>query len=323
MFTAFEQFIGTPAYMSPEQAEMSTLDIDTRSDIYALGVLLYELLTGRTPFDQEELVAAGLSEMRRIIREKEPLRPSTRISTLEAADQTTVARRRHSEPPQLIHLVRGDLDWIVMKCLEKDRTRRYETANGLAHDILCHLNNEPVLARPPSKLYRFEKAFRRHKLGFAAGTAIVAVLVLGVIGTAIGLLRAEKQTQVAEAERQEQSKLKEIAVKSLDSEKKQRARAEAESQRAEAESQRAEAQALAARRLAYSSDMKLVQQALAANNLGYAQMLLDRETNQPDLRGWEWRYLWTQARGDEHEVVSSGHRGDCVLQRRWPAACAE
>ena len=305
MFTAFEQFIGTPAYMSPEQAEMSTLDIDTRSDIYALGVLLYELLTGRTPLDQEELVAAGLSEMRRIIREKEPPRPSTRISTLEATDRTTVAKRRHSEPPQLVHLVRGDLDWIVMKCLEKDRTRRYETANGLAHDILCHLNNEPVLARPPSKLYRFEKAFRRHKLGFAAGTAIVAALILGVIGTTLGLIRAEKQTRVAEAERQEQSRLKEIAVKSLDGEKEQRARAEAESQRAEA-------QALAARRSAYDSDMQLAQQALAANNLGYAQKLLNRHKplpGQPDLRDWEWRYLWTQACADEHEVVSSGPGG--------------
>ena len=304
LFTAFEQFIGTPAYMSPEQAEMSTLDIDTRSDIYALGVLLYELLTGRTPLDQEELLAAGLSEMRRIIREKEPLRPSTRISTLEATDQTTVAKRRHSEPPQLIHLVRGDLDWIVMKCLEKDRTRRYETANGLAHDILCHLNNEPVLARPPSKLYRFEKAFRRHKLGFAAGTAIVAALILGVIGTTLGLIRAEKQTRMAEAERQEQSRLKDIAVKSLDSEKEQRARAEAERHRAET-------QELAARRSAYDSDMKLAQQALAANNLGYSQMLLNRhklQSGQPDLRGWEWRYLWTQARADEHEVVSTPGR---------------
>ena len=180
LFTAFEQFIGTPAYMSPEQAEMSTLDIDTRSDIYALGVLLYELLTGRTPLDQNELMGAGLNEMRRIIREEEPLRPSTRISTLEAADQTALARRRHSEPPQLIHLVRGDLDWIVMKCLEKDRTRRYETANGLAHDVLCHLRSEPVLARPPSRMYRFQKLVRRNKAAFAAVGAVAAALVLGL-----------------------------------------------------------------------------------------------------------------------------------------------
>ena len=180
LFTAFEQFIGTPAYMSPEQAEMSTLDIDTRSDIYALGVSLYELLTGRTPFDQEELVAAGLSEMRRIIREREPLRPSTRISTLEAADQTTVAKRRHSEPPQLIHLVRGDLDWIVMKCLEKDRTRRYETANGLADDVVRHLQDEPVTARPPGRVYRLQKLVRRNKLVFAVGAAVTAALLIGL-----------------------------------------------------------------------------------------------------------------------------------------------
>ncbi len=130
LFTAFEQFIGTPAYMSPEQAEMSGLDIDTRSDIYALGVLLYELLTGKTPFDAKELVEAGLEGMRRIIREKEPSRPSTKISTLGAEEQTTIAKRRQVEAPKLIHQVRGDLDWIVMKCLEKDRTRRYEGANG-------------------------------------------------------------------------------------------------------------------------------------------------------------------------------------------------
>jgi WD40 repeat protein len=121
LYTAFEQFIGTPAYMSPEQAALSGVDVDTRSDIYALGVLLYELLTGHTPFDPETLVAAGLDEMRRLIRETDPPRPSTRISTLDAAERTTVAQRRQSEAPKLIHEVRGDLDWIVMKCLEKDR----------------------------------------------------------------------------------------------------------------------------------------------------------------------------------------------------------
>src|SRR5881409_100130 len=170
IFTQFHHFIGTPAYISPEQAQMTSLDIDTRSDIYALGVLLYELLTGKTPFDGKELLASGLDAMRQTIREQEPPRPSTRLNTMAEADRTTTARLRKSEPPQLIHLLGGDLDWIVMKCPEKDRNRRYETANGLAADIQRHLSSEPVIARPPSTAYRLQKFIRRNKLQFAAAS---------------------------------------------------------------------------------------------------------------------------------------------------------
>jgi serine/threonine protein kinase len=181
VFTAFEQFIGTPAYMSPEQAKFSGLDVDTRTDIYALGVLLYELLTGKTPLDHKELLAAGLEVMRRTICEKDPPRPSTRLSTMLESELTTTAKHRRIEPPKLVHLLRGDLDWIVMKALEKERGRRYETANGLAMDIERHLNNEPVVARPPSKRYLFQKLVRRNKLVFAAGAVIFASLVIGLV----------------------------------------------------------------------------------------------------------------------------------------------
>jgi tetratricopeptide (TPR) repeat protein len=198
VFTAFEQFIGTPAYMSPEQAMMTSQDIDTRSDIYALGVLLYELLTGKTPFDAKELLAIGLDELRRTICEKEPDRPSTRLSTLSGDDLDTTAQRRSLGVTKLVSQLRGDLDCVVMKALEKDRSRRYETANGLAMDIQRYLNNEPIVARPPNRLYRFQKMVRRNKLTFAAASAVVILLIAGLSFSTWMFLqeKAAKQEQV-------------------------------------------------------------------------------------------------------------------------------
>jgi eukaryotic-like serine/threonine-protein kinase len=189
IYTRFAQMIGTPTYMSPEQAEMSGLDIDTRADIYSLGVLLYELLTGTTPFDRDRLKSAGFDEIRRIIREEEPPKPSTRISTLGQA-ATTLSANRRSDPRRLSRSFQGELDWIVMKALEKDRTRRYETATDMARDVQRYLADEPVEACPPSAVYRLMKFGRKFKRALATTAAFVVLLLAAVVVSAWLAVRA-------------------------------------------------------------------------------------------------------------------------------------
>jgi serine/threonine protein kinase/WD40 repeat protein len=189
LFTNFAQLIGTPLYMSPEQAALSGLDMDTRSDIYSLGVLLYELLTGTTPLEKERFREAGYNEVCRIIREEEPPSPSARLSTLGQA-ATAISTQRQSDPKRLSQLCRGELDWIVMKCLEKDRNRRYETANAFAADVQRYLHDEPVQACPPSAAYRLKKFLRRNKRPVLAAALVLVALVGGIIGTTWSMLRA-------------------------------------------------------------------------------------------------------------------------------------
>ena len=300
--TQFQQFIGTPAYMSPEQAELSGLDIDTRADIYSLGVLLYELLVGSTPFDAKELMASGIDQMRKTIRDKEPQRPSTRLATLGAADQTTTAKRRSADTSKLLHQLKGDLDWIVIKCLEKDRQRRYDTANGLAADIKRHLDNEAVLARPPSTAYKFQKAFRRNKLVFAAGTAVVAALVVGLALAAIGWRETGLERDKALQAKSEAVAAQQKAETSQRSEQEQRRRAE----KGEADS----------RVLLYAANMNLAQQAWEQNNGTRLRQLLE-ETKESANRNFEWYYWQRQAhlelktlRGHLASVISAAFSPD-------------
>lgn len=300
LFTAFDQFIGTPAYMSPEQAEMSGLDIDTRTDVYSLGVLLYELLTGKTPFDPDRLMRGGLDECRRTLRLEEPDKPSNRLATMIEADLTTVASRRGTEPPRLVTLLRGDLDWVVMKCLEKDRTRRYATVNALAMDAQRYLDGEPVFARPPSGLYRFQKFARRHQAPLVAG---VAILLMFIGASAVSIWQAIRATQ---AER--------------DAHNAQVAEANLRRQ-AETGWDRARDQTRLARLNEYVADMNLAQQSLTAGNYGRAVQLLQKHsrTNNvvPDFRGFEWRYLWNVSQGDNH--TSLPDQGGPVLSVAFSA----
>ena len=197
VYTRFAQMIGTPLYMSPEQAEVNQLDVDTRSDIYSLGVLLYELLTGTTPFGPDRFQAAGFDEIRRIIREEDPPKPSTRLSTLGPVAET-VSANRGTDARRLAGLVRGELDWVVMKCLEKDRTRRYDAAGALAADVERYLADEPVLACPPSVGYRVRKFARRNRAALGTAGLVVLALLAGLAGTSWGMVRADRHRRDAE-----------------------------------------------------------------------------------------------------------------------------
>ncbi len=231
LFTEYHQLIGTPAYMSPEQAEMSGLDVDTRTDIYSLGVLLYELLTGTTPFDPNSLREAAYGEIQRIIREVEPPKPSTRLSSLATepgapatgsapsgsgpSSLAEIAKHRRTDPSALSRLMRGDLDWIVMKALEKDRTRRYETAKEFAKDVEHHLANEPILASPPGAVYKLRKFVKRNRVAVTAGSLVAAALVLGLLFSTIGFVQASRQRDRAIVAEQEQSRERQRAEEAL------------------------------------------------------------------------------------------------------------
>jgi serine/threonine protein kinase len=279
LMTEFGAVVGTPEYMSPEQASLNNLDIDTRSDVYSLGVLLYELLTGTTPVDRKSLGKAALLEILRIVREVEARKPSAKLSSIDTLP--SVAANRGTEPAKLSRLMKGELDWLVMKALEKDRTRRYETANGLARDIQRYLADEVVEARPPSVGYRVSKFVRRHKGQVIAASLVLLALVGGIVGTTVGLFEAQRQEKIARDETTEKEKARAAEALRV----KERDKANDDLNKANDKlTHRLGVSAMALANAAYDSrDFKL-----AAERLDMVPV---------EQRGWEWRYLKGQLRG--------------------------
>lgn len=239
IYTRFAQMIGTPLYMSPEQAEMSGLDVDTRSDIYSLGVLLYELLTGATPFDRRRLAEAAFDELRRIIREEEPPKPSTRVSK-NTESLPTVAAQRRTEPKKLSQLFKGDLDWIVMKALEKDRTRRYETASAFASDVARYLSDEPVEATPPTSTYLFRKWVKKQRVKLIISSICASALLVGVLGLVWGMVTANESARIARLDRDKAQMAERAAKENEEKAKASERRAKAEEAKAKASAEEAD-----------------------------------------------------------------------------------
>jgi WD40 repeat protein/serine/threonine protein kinase len=289
MFTQFGALVGTFEYMSPEQAEMNAFGVDTRRDIYSLGVLLYELLTGTTPLEQKRLREAALTEMVRLIKEEEAPRPSVRLSS--SNNLPKIAAARNTDPGRLSGIVRGELDWIVMKCLEKDRTRRYESASGLARDIERYLSDEPVEACPPSAGYRLRKFARKYRAPLRAAAAFLLLLILGVVASTWQAIRATVAERAAQSSERvaENRKLEADVARNL------------------AERRREEVSAVNdnLRRANYVSDMNLARVAWDENNVSRTRELLEKHrlrAGDPDLRGFEWYYLDRLARGGQLRI---------------------
>ncbi len=309
LFTGIGAIVGTFEYMSPEQAEVNQLDVDTRSDVYSLGVMLYELLTGTTPLERKRLKAAALLEVLRLIREEEAPRPSTRLSTTE--EQARIAANRGLEPRRLSGLVRGELDWIVMRCLEKDRSRRYDTANGLAADLQRYLADGPVQACPPSGAYRFRKFARRNKVVLTTIALVAGALLLGTVVSAGQAVRA---TSARDAEREAREELDGAlgqAKASAEAAIAQKRIAQANAAKALENATLAKAEERLARRRFYAAQLNLAMQALEGGNIARALDLLETQRpkfDQEELRTFEWYYLWQQCRRG-HRLTLEPWRG--------------